>query len=199
MHDQKVAESIAAGGTGQSYGIYTPGYFWPKLGVMLLGVGMLIFAGRELWTPVRLLVIGQRTNAEAVRIVKSRGAEAQAFTDDAVARAAEEKRDRTWQFRTEFHFVTADHHEQTTMLPVSNQLKPLIPLLDEDGLPSSVRVWYDPARPQTVFFPAMFATWFIPMMVALFGLFNTYVGALLAYHANKPIELPPPPVDPATV
>jgi Na+/melibiose symporter-like transporter len=199
LHDQTVADSVASGATSQSYGTYTPGYFWPKLGVMLVGCGLLVYAGHELWTPARLLLTGRRTQAEAVRVIKSRGAETLSFTDDTLARAAEEKRDRTWRFFTEFQFLTENHHEQKVLLPFAQRLKPLFSLLDEDGLPSPAMVWYDPARPQTVVFPATFATWFVPLMITLFGLFNTYIGAMMAWHANRPIELPPPPAAPPKV
>jgi hypothetical protein len=63
-------------------------------------------------------------------------------------------------------------------------------LLDEDGLPTTVTIYYDPARPQRIVFPAVFSTWFIPGMIAFMGAVCTAVGATLLYWANKPIELP---------
>jgi len=147
-----------------------------------------------------LLLTGQRAQAEAVCILKSRPhGETQSFTDDTLARAAEEKRDRTWQFTTEFRYATGRHGEELAACPVRNRLQPIYRLIDEDGLPSAAPVWYDPAHPKTVVFPAMIGTWFLPSMVALFGVINLYIGAMLAWHARRPIELPPPPVDPARV
>jgi hypothetical protein len=69
-------------------------------------------------------------------------------------------------------------------------LKPLYPLIDEDGLPTTLPVYYNPRHPEIVAFPSIFSTWFAPGLLVIVGLGMTLIGAFLFYWANKPIELP---------
>jgi len=174
-----------------SGGFYTPGHLFPKLLMTLLGLCLISFALTQLWTPLNLLFRGIPTTAEATRVIKSKeGLPDIVLADDVQIRSAQEGRDRSYLFTNEFHFRTAQGRDVVVNLPTREQLKPLYPLVDEDGLPTTVRIYYDPQQPQRVLFPLVFSTWFVPGMIAFLGTLCTVIGGTLAYWANKPIELP---------
>jgi hypothetical protein len=69
-------------------------------------------------------------------------------------------------------------------------IKPIYGLLDNDGLPTTISIRYNPANPKEVVFPMVIGTWFLPGMLVLLGLVCTIVGTVFFYWANKPIEVP---------
>ncbi|HEX4140185.1 MAG TPA: hypothetical protein VHY09_07540 [Candidatus Methylacidiphilales bacterium] len=170
---------------------YTPGYVWPKRLMILLGV--LIFAV-GLWplrTPLWLMAFGTRATAEAVDVIKTKpGLPDQVLRSDAQVRAAQEAHDRSYVFWNEFRFETHDGRTCLVRAPAGSLLKPLYPLLDEDGLPTTSTVWYDPARPEIATFPGIISVWFAPGALLLAGFLAMLIGAVLLYWADKPIPLP---------
>ena len=177
---------------------YTPGHAKRKLFMVIAGLVVFALGLRQLWTPLRLALTGQRTRAEAVAAIKTKaGLPDRVLTDDAQIQANLESRDRSYVFWNEFRFHTADGRAVEIRAPVGSQLKPLYPLADADGLPTTDSVYYDPGDPQTVVFPMIVSTWFAPGVLMVVGLACAIIGAVLLYWANKPIELPhipPPPV-----
>ena len=170
---------------------YTPGYAKEKLAMIALGILLFAFGMSELWTPLRLVLFGGRAAAEATRVIKTKaGLPDLMLTDDLQVQAKSEARDRSYVFWNEFHFQTAESHDVTVRLLIGSQLKPLYSLFDEDGLPTSVTLYYDSREPSIVVVPAVFSTWFMPGALALAGLGCVVIGGVLLGFANKPIDVP---------
>ena len=170
---------------------YTPGCAKEKLAMIALGVLLFAFGMSELWTPLRLVIFGGRAAAEATRVIKTKaGLPELVLTDDLQVQAKSEANDRSYVFWNEFRFQTAELRDVTVRLPIGSQIKPLYPLFDEDGLPSSVTLYYDRRSSSTVVVPAVFSTWFMPGAFALAGLACIVIGGVLLRSANKPIDLP---------
>jgi len=179
-----------------SAGTYTPGYAWPKRFMILLGLALFALGFWQLRTPLGLLAFGTRVTGEVVSVVKTKpGLPDVVFHDEAGLRAGLETRDRSFVFWNEFRFETADGHSITVRTPVGSQLKPLYPLIDADGLPSTDTIYYDPKHPDVVAFPDILSVWFAPGALAFIGFLAMLIGAVLLYWSDKPIELPhlPPP------
>ena len=170
---------------------YTPGYAWPKRLMILLGASLFLFGFWQLQTPLWLLVFGSRATAEAVDVVKSKpGLPDLVLQTDAKVQAALETRDRSYVFWNNFRFTTNTGQPIIVRAPAGSLLKPLYPLLDEDGLPTTDVVWYDPAHPETATFPRIISVWFAPGAQMLIGLLAMLIGSVLLYWADKPITLP---------
>ena len=178
-------------GPPPSGGFYTPGFRSAKLLMAIAGFALLSFGLWQLEAPLMLLFRGTATTAEATSVIKSKiGLDDQVITDEALLRAAEEPRDRTYVFTNEFRFHTADGQAVDAELPTRAHLKPIYRLLDDDGLPTTVPIRYDPKNPKMVVFPLVIGTWFLPGMLTLMGLICTIIGVVLFHWANKPIEVP---------
>ncbi len=170
---------------------YTPGYRLAKLGMLLLGLGLIGFASTKLVPTLRLGLMGKYADAEAVQVVKEKiGGQEKVLKTDAEIRESEERQDRHYVFWNEYRFHTEDGKEVLFRAPAGSQLKPAHYLMDSDGLPTKVLVWYDPANPKDVTLPREFSTWFLPSVLALFGTLGACVAILFLVRANKPIELP---------
>jgi hypothetical protein len=174
-----------------SPGVYIPGCRKRKLLMMLCGLILFAAGMTQIAGPLKLIAFGQKTTAEATVVIKAReGFPDQVLKDSAHLQAALEPRDRSYIFWNEFRFHTADGRAVDVRAPVGSQLKPLYPLRDEDGLPTTDVVYYDPAHPGTVVFPLIISTWFAPGMLVFVGLLCAIIGAVLFYWSDKPIELP---------
>ncbi len=177
---------------------YTPGHAKRKALMVVYGIVLFLFGLTQLWTPLRLLALGNRVRGETTSVTKTKaGLSDLVLTDDSQIQANLEPRDRSYVFWNEFRFHTADGGVVNVRAPVGSQLKPLYTLLDPDGLPTTDLICYNPAHPQEIVFPLIISTWFAPGMIALSGLVCAIIGAFLFYWAKKPIELPYiPPLDP---
>lgn len=181
----------------EEHATYTPGYV-PAKRAMLFG-GMLIAAigFSQLRTPLRLLLLGERTRAEATRVVKEKPGTAPIFLSDAATvRAALEPNNRSYIFSNEFRFNTLEGRRVDVRATVFSHLKPLFPLVDSDGLPTTVTIWYDKGRPERVVFPLVIGTWLVPSVMFILGLGAALIGAVLLKWATRPIALPQ--ISPAT-
>lgn len=170
---------------------YTPGRARRKLVVIVYGAVLFGLGFSQIWSPLRLLVSGVRIRGEAVSVVKAKkGLPDVVLTDDSQVQANLEPRDRSYVFWNEFRLHAEDGRAIDLRAPVGSQLKPLYPLLDSDGLPTTVLICYNPARPEQAVFPVLISTWFAPGMLVLSGLACMLIGSFLFYWAKKPIELP---------
>ena len=191
MNSDSNQPPAASGQAAPAPASYTPGYAGVKLAMILSGLALLIAGCAFLRTPLRLLCFGGHAIAEATRVIKSKGGAAdQSLTDDVQVKAATESQDRSWTFFNEFRFETAAGDIVVIRPDTGSQLKPLYPLLDADGLPTSVLVCYDRGRPRLALFPGIVSTWFVPGGLAALGLLCSVTGALLWAAARKPIPLP---------
>jgi hypothetical protein len=175
--------------------IYYPGYAAAKLVMALLGVAMFLLSFEKLGPLARLGFTGGRARAEAIRVVRADAAgQETVFTSDADVLTAikilEDARDHNTVFWVEYRFTTEDGTAVETRSPIGQHVKPLQPLRDRDGLPSTIRVWYDRKNPRHITLPLEYGTWFMPGVLALFGFIGTFMGLLLWRHAKRPIEMP---------
>jgi hypothetical protein len=171
---------------------YVPGYVWPKRLMIILGA-MLFTAGLwQLRTPLELLFFGTRTTAEAIDVVETKpGLPDAILHSQAQLENAQQARDRSYVLWNEFRFEPTSKPPCVVRAPVGSLLKPLYPLLDDDGLPTTVLVWYDPTHPEIVTFPQIISVWFAPGALVLAGLLAIIIGSTLLYWARTPIPLPP--------
>jgi hypothetical protein len=183
-----------------SPGTYTPGYAWPKRFMILFGLVLFAAGLWQMKTPLWLLAFGSRAMAEAIDVIKTKpGLPDIVYHDAAHLQAGLESRDRSYVFWNDFQFKTTSGESITVRAPIGSQLKPLYPLLDADGLPTTDTVWYDPGQPAIVVFPGIISTWFAPGVLVFVGFLAMFIGSVLLYWADKPIELPhlsaasPPP------
>ncbi len=170
---------------------YTPGYARQKALIILFGIIVCAVGLWQLKTPLWLLVFGGHTRAEATTVIKTKtGLPDLVLNTDSQIQAHVESRDRSYVFWNEFKFHAKDGSEVTVRATVGSELKPLYPLLDEDGLPITDLIYYDPSNPNLVVFPRIISTWFAPGMLLLIGSLAILIGSFLLYWANKPIVLP---------
>jgi len=200
-NDQKIAEKNA--GTADSPAptdatvpaqTYTPGYLIPKVLCALLGLVMMGVATKQLWPDLRLLTTGRQAEAVAVSVV-ARNPE---HTDLMLKNQAElnakmkevsNSKDYSWTFYNEFVFETNTGQEVMYRRAVGCKLKPSMPLLDDNGLPATARLFYDPRDPTHGMFPFEYSTWLAPALTAILGFITFLLGAVLAWFAQKPIQL----------
>lgn len=170
---------------------YTPGYQRYKLMMIGYGFVLCLLGLSQIATPLRLIFFGQRARAEAVSVIKTKaGLPDQILTTDYQILEKQEPHDRSYLFWNEFQFHLPDGERIAVRCPVGSQIKPLYPLIDSDGLPTSDLIYYDPAHPQSITFPLIISTWFAPGVLLIAGFVAMIIGATLYYWASKPIELP---------
>lgn len=193
---------------------YIPGYGWAKLALAGFGLMLVAVSVAEFATFGRLAVSGGQAQAVATRIIQiDPGGTETVLATDAEVRAAEkavaDSRDRSLVFWGEYRFTTETGAVVDVRSPIGQIMKPLQPLRDLDGLPSTLRLWYDRKHPETVvipfqflagtWYPFGFSTFFIPGMFLLFGTVGTAMGLLLWWNAKRVIDMPdlsPRPAEP---
>jgi hypothetical protein len=184
---------------------YTPGYALAKLGLAVLGV-ILIGLGLTKIGPILAMgLAGNSVMAEAVRVVLVDASDQEtALATDAEVKDAErrlgENRDRSVVFYMEYRFTLPDGRRIEARSPIGQVLKPLHPFRDQDGLPATLRLWYDGAHPERIAIPFQFlpgtwqpfgfGTFFIAGMLVLFGAVAVLMGLLLWWHAGRTIRMP---------
>jgi hypothetical protein len=170
---------------------YTPGGVHAKR-VMILGGTLLLLLGVfELRIPLRIVFFGARTEAQMVRVIKEApGVPPLALVDNDTLERQLEPRDRRFIFWNEFRWTTADGRIIEGRGNVGSQLKPLYPLTDPDGLPTTDLLCYDPRDPARAVLPLVISTWVTPGVLAIVGLLTVVTGAVLLRWARVPIELP---------
>jgi hypothetical protein len=159
--------------------------------MIALGLVFFVYGLSQLWEPLFLLLGGTGTTAEVTRVIKTKnGLPDQVFYDDLHLNAAQEKKDRSYIFWNEFHFTAADGVDDIERLSIGSQLKPLYSMLDADGLPTTVHIYYDAQDPSKICIPTVLSTWFAPGMITFLGLVCATFGLILLYWSNRRIEIP---------
>lgn len=184
-------KKVQEGGEEAHQEHYTPGCIPQK--IFMLGCGVvLIVAGLVEGLPaIKLGLRGNTTQATAVDVIKERpGGEPIALTTNAEIMNAEERIDRSFVFWNRFEYLDDAGKIHQFRAPVGMQLKPAFKILDEEGLPTAVTVWYNPKDPDQVVIPFLISTWFISGLLFIFGLITAIFACLLLYYARKPIALP---------
>jgi hypothetical protein len=170
---------------------YTPGFKRCKALLVLAGIALFLFGAEQAWPVVRLVLMGRRAQAETVWVVKEKqGLPPVILKTDPEIDSHREPHDRSYVFWNVFKFTTADGRTITVRAGAGSQLGPLRPMLDEDGLPSALPVYYDPARPEHAAFPTLVSTWLTAAVFLLAGILAVIIGAILFYWADVPIDLP---------
>jgi hypothetical protein len=170
---------------------YVPGRAGWKL--LLCGCGLVLFAVGclQLWSPLRLLLAGGRAQGVATRIVETKPGSADVIVAGAGARGDNTgSADDGALFWNEFAIEPAAGSTVIVRDNVGSRLKPLYPLIDDDGLPTTRLVCYDRRHWTHAIFPGEISTWLIPVGLAFAGLAAFLINAVLFYWAGKPIELP---------
>ncbi len=192
-------ETTAAAGASPApvkHTLYVPGYRLAKLGLAILGLVLIALSFDKFGPLLKMAMTGGAAKAEVEQIVRIDGSnQAMVFTSDGDIQAAvkkgEETRDHESVWYVDYRFTTSDGKVmEKVRSPLGQHVKPLQPLKDSDGLPSTARIWYDRDNPMRIAMPLMFGTWFMPGMLALFGVLGTFMGLMLWWYANKPIEMP---------
>lgn len=175
----------------ESHEFYRPGYFFAKVGMAVVGLGMLAFGLVELAPTLGRLMTGESSIAIATKVAKERiGGEATFLYSDAEVIEAKERFDRSYVFWNYFKFEDAKGQLTEFRVKTGKQLQPAYNLRDSIGLPTTVTVYYDPENPQQAVVAANYATWFLSGWLVFFGSITTLFGIVLAYHARKPIAMP---------
>lgn len=170
---------------------YTPGFGRCKIAMMLYGLVLLLVGLSQLWEPLYLIALGHRATAEAIAVIKSKeGLPDLILADELQVQRNLEIHDRTAIFWNLFRYHTRDGLSVEVRSPIGSQLKPLYPLLDLDGLPTTDLIYYNPKDPQSVVFPLTVSTWFASGVLVIAGFSCFLIGSVLYYWSNKPIELP---------
>ncbi|MEI6034156.1 MAG: MFS transporter [Verrucomicrobiae bacterium] len=192
--ETKLASDASLNPAGACGATYTPGYLMPKLAFAALGVAMVLTAFQQAWPQMRLLISGKYTEAVAVSVcAKNSGQEDEILrTQDELSRKmkwVKTAKDYNWTFFNEFLFEAQDGRQITFRRSVGCKMKPSMQMLDESGLPTTVRILYDEQDPSQTILPLEYSSWFVPALVALFGLIVFLIGSTLAWFAGKPIRI----------
>jgi hypothetical protein len=173
--------------------IYVPGLRWAKLGVILLGLLLLALA---LWLSrqqLRLLSAGTWTTAEIIHLalVDPSGSERIIAEEaDLVAIEKTTEHDQHSVYLPEFTFRVADGTTVTVRSSHGSRFRSPDRLSDADGLPVRVRACYDPADPRIAVLPFDIRIWFSSGMIVLIAGLILFIGGMLWWHADRPIEMP---------
>ena len=171
-------------------GTYVPGYYWQKATMIAFGVAILGVGFAWIWGPASLLITGKRVQAETSAIIAvAPDAEERYFTNDLEVSQITSQKSHALVFWNDFRFL-ADNQVVTVRSPVGNRVRPLFPLLDADGLPTIVTLFYDPQNPSHTVIPSLYSIWFLPGILLLIGTFLVVVGSILLANARRPIVLP---------
>ena len=188
--------AVAAGQTPVSRAgvTYIPGYLLPKLLLTFVGLLVVTTAVRTAWPDFRLVLIGRRTEATAVAVIarKTGQPDIRLESESAIkakCAAVAEAKDYKWIFYTEFAYETQDSKTVTFVRNLGCKLKPSIPLLDDNGLPTTVTIFADPQGRAMPVLPLEYSSWFAPGLVGCIGLCALFVGVMLSWTARRPIPL----------
>ncbi len=171
--------------------IYVPGHVPQKIGMLFFGLIVLALGLSQLVPSLLVMATGTRVDARAHHVMKEKsGLPEMRLENPAAVAAAVERFDRSYRFWNTFLIEQADGSPVEVRLPSPAVLRPAFPLLDSDGLPNWLPVYYDPTRADRVVFPTVFSTWVFPALLSMIGLLTATTAALLLASARTPIEMP---------
>ncbi len=173
---------------------YTPGYLIPKVLFALVGLVVVGVAVSQAWPDLRLLAVGRHTEAMATSVVARKPGQPDIIMKNqaelnAKMKAIGNAKDYTWTFYNEFIFETHEGREVSFRRAVGCKLKPSMPLLDDNGLPTTAKLLYDARDPSRTVLPLEYSTWLAPALTSLLGLIAFVLGSTLAWFSGKPITL----------
>ncbi|PAW76499.1 MAG: hypothetical protein B9S32_14730 [Verrucomicrobia bacterium Tous-C9LFEB] len=173
---------------------YTPGFSRCKMLFIAGGIALATLGFIHIQEPLYLVLCGKHIQAEACAVVKTKqGLPDKILIHERQVLSEFEPRDRSYLFWNEFRFQTDSGKTIQVRAPIASRLKPLYPLTDADGLPTTDLVCYNPRDPHRVTFPLIVSTWFASGILIGIGLLAMGVGTTLLYWSKVPIELPPVP------
>jgi MFS family permease len=173
---------------------YTPGYLLPKLGLVIVGLLVATAALRQAWPDLHLLMHGETGEGVVTAVIMQKPGLPEIVLNtqaDVIAKTHDvsASKDYTTTFFDEFTFEARDGKPVVFRRDVGCKLKPTLPLLDDDGLPTTATLRYDPADPAHPSLPLELSTWFAPALIFILGIMAALTGAVLALYARKPIVL----------
>lgn len=194
IETQKASSALSAQVEPVSVQTYIPGYLIPKILFALLGLAMIVVVFRQTWPDLRLLAVGQHTEAIATSVVAKKPGQPDLVMKNQAELNAKMKevgnaKDYSWTFYNEFTFDAVNGKEITFRREVGCKLKPSMPLLDDSGLPTTAKLIYDPKDPTNQVLPFEYSTWLAPILTTILGVIILVLSSILAWFANKPITL----------
>ncbi|GAT35420.1 hypothetical protein TSACC_3485 [Terrimicrobium sacchariphilum] len=170
---------------------YTPGCVAQKMTLLIVSLLILAFGLSQLGAPLRLLLFGHRSEAEAISVTRTKvGMPDLVMHSDNEIVANQAPHDRSYVYWNDFVIHTEAGERIPVRANVGSRISPLFPLRNADGLPTTVIVCYNPENPRRIIFPTLIGTWLVPSLLALGGLAGAVVASFLLYWARRPIELP---------
>ncbi len=181
---------------------YVPGFAFAKLAMAALGLALVLLGINRFMPVIRALSAGGSTRAEAVRVVRinANGKETVLTSESAITAAIEDAkiaRDRESVLVVEYRFALSTGQPTEARSPISVRVLPVGEdpknrrlLRDQDGLPCSTLVWYDPTNPKVIIQPLYLSTWFLPGAMIFFGAICLGMGLMLWWYAKKPVDMP---------
>lgn len=170
---------------------YVPGFLLPKIGFILLTAGIVAIALVDMLPKLWIIATGESTYAEVTEVIRTEpDRTSTVYRNDAEAREVNEEDDRSPIFHNTLAFRLEDGSRVETRLQRGSRLKPPYSILDESGLPTTIRISYRPSDPQTIVVPFSLSTWFFPVIIIMFGLASLVVAILLLVKATTPLQVP---------
>lgn len=176
-------------GARDAHEYYVPGHLRWKITFLIVSLAIL---GAGLWMLVPKLAVatsGSLVQARVEAITYQDGNEMVFESATAVREfLAEGKKDGIFRLRC---VAEMPDGSVVRFTPSNAQTrKPLVDLVDKDGLPSTVMAYLLPGTPTTAILPFEIGTWFMPGLVTFLGATATILAALLLGSARRPIALP---------
>ena len=171
---------------------YTPGFVLHKIGFLLISLVLFFLGAVRLVPDLTLLATGNRELAEVLRIIKiGQGVPEERISQDDQWRSVEYLRDRSSTYWNEFSFQPAEGGAPVAFRSAfGSHFRPLNPLLDTDGLPTTRWVYYDPPDPTRILEPFELRNWFLPLALTILGLSGSAIAGMLLFYARRPIPVP---------
>jgi hypothetical protein len=178
-------------GAPDAHEYYVPGYILWKITFLIVSLAIL---GAGLWMLVPKLAIAAsgslvQARVEAVTYQDGHG-QMKVFKSATAVREflAEGKKDGIFQLRC---VAEMPDGSLVRFTPSNAQTrKPLVDIVDEDGLPSTLMAYVPAGAPTSAILPFEIGTWFMPGLVAFLGATATVLASLLVRSARRPIALP---------
>lgn len=175
---------------------YTPGYVPQKIGFLAISIVIFVIGAVKLVPDLVFIATGKFIQAEVVGIIKTReGLPEENVTQDEQWKSLELMHDRSSTYWNEFTYTPENSLPVRFRSAFGSQFRPLNPLLDIDGLPSTQWIVHDVKHPQRMAQPLELSNWFVSLTMSLLGIMGIAISGMMLYYARRPIPVPyvPPP------